>query len=254
VISWNGAALPVKPSQSGSRILAALERIARQQPIGVSDLARALEDNLPATQRAIATLAADGWIKAAPGTPTRWVLTSHIHSVAQYARGNHDLRRRAREALEDLRRVTGESVLLNVPEDGKFVVVEVLESPHFLRTTAPIGLIIAPKWSATGRALLPFMTLEVQQRYLGHPADDAMRADFAQTAARGYVISKGDVIRGSTNIAAPIFEAGEPIAAVLVSAPDDRMADSECEALGALVMSTARRLSHGTGTLHLPLS
>ena len=244
--------MSVKPSQSGSRVLAALQKIAQHQPIGVSDLARVLEDNIAATQRAIATLARDGWIKAARGKPTRWELTAHIHSVAEHAYRSNDLRRRARPLLEELWRETGESVLLNVPEDGKFVVVEVLESPQFLRTVAPVGLIVPSKWSATGRALLPFMTIDTQIQYIGHPADEAMRADFVETAARGYVISKGEVVQGSTNIAAPVFEAdGDPVAAVLISAPNDRVYEKEYERLGALVVSTARRISRGVGTLHV---
>lgn len=244
--------MSVKPSQSGSRILAALEKIAQHQPIGVSELARLLEDNIAATQRAIATLAGEGWIKVARGKPTRWELTAHIHSVAQHAYGSNDLRRRARPVLEELRRETGESVLLNVPEGGKFVVAEVLESPQFLRTVAPVGLIVPSKWSATSRALLPFMTLDKQRHYIGHPADEAMRADFVATAARGYVISKGEVVQGSTNIAAPVFEAdGEPVAAILISAPDDRACEKDYERFGALALAAARRISRSAGTLHI---
>lgn len=245
--------MPVKPSQSGSRILAALEQIAEHQPIGVSDLARLLDDNIAATQRAIATLAQDGWIKTASGTPTRWELTPHIHTVAQHAYGSNDLRRRARSALEELRQKTGESVLLNVPDGGKFVVIDVLESPHYLRTAPPVGLIVPSAWSATARAILPFMILEQQEEYIGKPADEAMVKDFAETARRGYVTSQGDVVRGSTNIAAPIFEIdGRPIGAVLISAPTDRAASNEYERLGNMVLSTARRLSRGKGQLHLP--
>src|SRR5262245_28119828 len=198
--------MPVKPSQSGSRILAALERIAEHQPVGVSDLARLLDDNVAAAQRAIATLAGDGWIRTAPGSPTRWELTAHIHTVAQHAYGSNDLRRRARPALEELWRETGESVLLNVPDGGKFIVIDVLESPHYLRTAPPVGLIVPSLWSATARAILPFMSLEQQLEYIGKAADEEMKADFAETARRGYVISEGDVVQGSTNIAAPIFE------------------------------------------------
>lgn len=245
--------MPVKPSESGSRILAALEKIAEHQPIGVSDLARLLDDNIGATQRAIATLARDGWIKTAAGSPTRWELTAHIHTVAQHAYGSNDLRRRARGALEDLRRDTGESVLLNVPEGGKFVVIDVLESPHYLRTAPPVGLIVPSVWSATARAILPFMTLQQQREYIGKPPDEAMLSDFIETTKRGYVISQGDVIQGSTNIAAPIFESdGHPIGAVLISAPTDRTASQEYERLGAKVMTTGRRLSRGSGRLYLP--
>lgn len=237
----------VKPSQSGARILATLEKIAVLQPVGVSDLARGLDENLSAVQRAVQTLADEGWIRAAPGRPVRWELTAHIHSVAQRALGGNDLRRRAHALLEALREETGESVILNVPDGGKFVVIDVLESPHYLRISAPVGLIVPAKASATAWALLPYMTADQQIEYVGEPPDAAMRAHFADTIERGYAISMGDVVPGSTNIAAPIFEFdGRPIGAVLVSAPNDRASIDDYARLGTLVAATARRLSRGS--------
>jgi IclR family acetate operon transcriptional repressor len=239
--------MSVKPSQSGARVLAALEQIARHQPLGVSELARLLETNVAAAQRAIATLAEEGWIRIAPGRPTRWELTAHIHAVAQHAYGSHDLRRRARAALEALWRETGESVLLNVPDGGKFIVIDVLESPHYLRTAPPVGLVVPARNSATARAMLPYMSREQQMEFLSEAPDPAMLEDFAAIVGRGYSISKGDVVAGSTNVAAPIFERdGRPVGAVLISAPTDRASEQECERLGAMVCATARRLSRAS--------
>lgn len=240
--------MSVKRSQGGSRILAVLESIAQNQPIGVSDLARILDADKSAIQRAIMTLADDGWIRAAPSKPTRWELTAHIHSVAQYAYSGHqDLRRRAHSTLELLRDETGESVLLNVPERGKFIVIDVLESRHYLRTAPPIGMIVSSRGSATSRAILPFMTHEEQIAYLGGPPEPALIEDFAATIVRGYVISQGEVVAGSTNIAAPIFDKdSRPIAAVLISAPNDRATAADYERLGTMVSSAARKLSCGS--------
>ena len=238
--------MPVKPSQSGARILAALEKIALKQPVGVSALARELDANIAATQRAIATLAEEGWIRMAIGKPTRWELTSHIHIVAQHAYGTNDLRRRAREPLEELWKKTGESVLLNVPDGGKFIVIDVFESPHYLRSAPPIGLVIPARASATAWAILPYMPPDLQMQFLDEAPDQALRDVFAQTIARGYAVSRGDVFAGSTNIAAPIFERdGRPIGAVLITIPNERAGAKEERKLGLLVVETAQRLSRG---------
>jgi IclR family acetate operon transcriptional repressor len=239
--------MPVKSSQSGARILAALEKIAANQPIGVSELARLLGANLAAAQRAIATLAEEGWIRMAAGKPTRWELTAHIHSVAQHAHGTHDLRRRARGPLEELWRQTGESVLLNVPDDGKFIVIDVFESPHYLRTAPPVGLVIPPKASATAWAMLPYMPPELQETYLGERPDSGLLETFSRTVELGYAVSHGDVFAGSTNIAAPIFEMnGLPNGAVLISLPNERASPEEIIRLGELVRATAQQLSRGS--------
>lgn len=239
--------MSVKTSQSGARILLALERIAENQPLGVSGLARSLDTNVAAAQRAIATLAEQGWIQPAEGRPVRWELTGHIHTVAQHAYGSHDLRRRARGVLEELWRETGESVLLIVPDDRRFIVADVLESRHFLRSAPPIGLVVPPRASATAWAMLPYMTPDRQLDFLDAPPDAAMEREFAATIARGYAISRGDVFAGSTNLAAPIFElSGRPVGAILISAPNDRAGEDVEARLGTMVLKAARELSRGS--------
>jgi DNA-binding IclR family transcriptional regulator len=234
----------VKRSQSASRVLSVLESIAKHQPIGVSELARQLGADKSAVQRAIMTLADEGWIRAAPGASTRWQPTAHILAVAHSALGSNDLRLRARSALEALRDKSGESVLLTVPEIGRFVVVDVVESRRMLRTVPSIGMAVPVRRSASSRAILPYMSREQQSDLLGCKPDPRLLQDFAATIDRGYSISSGDVIEGSTNIAAPILEIdGRPAGAVVVSAPSERLTMADHARVGAMVLETAKSLS-----------
>lgn len=236
--------MPVKRSQSASRVLAVLEKIAQNQPIGVSELSRVLGADKSAVQRAIMTLADEGWIRTAPVKPTRWELTARILAVGHIAHGRHNLRHRARSALEALRDESGESVLLNVPDAGRFVVIDVLESRQYLRTAPPVGMIVSTRSSATARSMLPFMTRERQIEFLGGPPDAALLEDFAITMERGFALSIGDVVVGSTNFAAPILEVdGQPVGAVVLSAPSDRVTTSDQVRMGRMVTATARGLS-----------
>jgi DNA-binding IclR family transcriptional regulator len=236
----------VKRSQSASRVLAVLERIARHQPIGVSELARRLDADKSAVQRAIMTLADNGWICAAPGTPTRWQLTAHIFAIAHIGHGSNDLRRRARNVLEALRDASQETVLLTVPDIRRFVVIDALESLQLLRMVPRIGLSVPVRGSATGRAVLAYMTPEAQIEMLGAAPDADLRREFEAARRRGYAVSDGDVVAGSTAIAAPIFEAdGQPVAAVVVSAPSERVTAKRHGRIGAMVLQAARDLSRG---------
>jgi IclR family acetate operon transcriptional repressor len=235
--------MPVKRSQSASRVLAVLEEVAIHQPVGVSALAKTLGADKSAIQRALMTLADDGWIRAAAGTPTRWELTAHIHVVAQGGPANNTLRQRARPSLEALRDKTGETLILTVPDVRQFVVVDVLESMQVLRTVYAIGMIVPPRESATGRAMLPYMNAERLNNMLGGPPDPALRAHFARTIERGYSVSEGDVLLGSSNVAAPIFEAdGQPVGAIVVSAPTQRMAH-RYDDIGEMLLEATRDLS-----------
>ncbi|MFD6105327.1 helix-turn-helix domain-containing protein, partial [Nocardia salmonicida] len=61
---------------SGLRICITSRMLAVLQPVGVADLARALDLPKSSVQRSLVTLHATGWIRPAAGTPTRWVVTT----------------------------------------------------------------------------------------------------------------------------------------------------------------------------------
>lgn len=239
--------MAVKRSKSAARVLRVLEEIARYQPIGVGDLARRLSADKSAVQRDVMTLADGGWIRAAHGAPTRWELTAHILTIAQLSHSGNDLRKRARSTLEALQLECGETILLTVPDRQQFVVIDVVESRHFVRTAPYVGLVVPAMGSATSRVLLPYMSDEQQVAFLGAPPDARMRNHFEKTLELGYAVSMGDVYSGSTNIGAPVFEAdGQPIAAIVVSAPSDRLTRKHHAHVGAQVLQAARNLSSGS--------
>jgi DNA-binding IclR family transcriptional regulator len=236
--------LAVKRSQSASRVLAIFELVAAHQPIGVSALAKLLDDDRSAVQRAVLTLADAGWIRLAPEPPVRWELSAHIFTIAHLPDSTNDLRQRTRVVLESLREQTGETAFLAIPDLNRFVVIELAESHHTLRMALKVGQVIGPRESATGRAFLPYLDADRQAAMLGHDPDDADLAEFAATRARGYGLSAGDVMPGATNLAAPLFGAkGEPVAALVVSGPSDRLTPERHADLGELVVRNATALS-----------
>ncbi len=102
--------MAVKRIKSAAKLLATFEAIAEHQPIGVGALARLLDADKSAQQRAIMSLADEGWIQAAPGEPTKWETTARIYVLAHLAQGHSGLRQRARVRLDALRSRTGESI------------------------------------------------------------------------------------------------------------------------------------------------
>jgi DNA-binding IclR family transcriptional regulator len=234
--------MAVNGSKSGTRILAVLECIARHQPVGVSEVARLMGADKSAIQRAIVTLAQEGWIHAGPLPPTRWSLTGHIHRIAHLASGG--LRQRVRSALEALRDATGETVGMVVPETSRFVSIEVAESRHLLRMALHVGQEVPSDVSATGRAVLPHLPLARQLELLGAAPSAALRRDFAASLRQGYFVREDDHVFHSISIAAPVFEAdGGPMGAVLLLAPRERLPPSQYARVSAMVLQTARDLS-----------
>jgi IclR family acetate operon transcriptional repressor len=223
-----------------------LEAIAAHSPIGVSALARLLDTDKNAVQRAIVTLAEAGWIAAAPGPTTRWELTAHIFAVAQMGHRKNDLRTRAKKELERLRDETGETALLTLADMRNFIVADVVASPHVLNASPSIGAITSPRDSATGRAVLPFLDPETQVALLGAAPDPELAEQLQATRRRGYSLVVGGPIEGVTSIAAAIFEIdGRPIGAVVVAGPTERISAEHQARIGGLVAAAARTLSRG---------
>lgn len=239
-------AVSVKRSQSGSRVLTVLEAIAHHQPIGIRALARLLDEDKSAIQRAVATLADEGWIRTCSEPPARWEVTAHILVVARAAQGSSDLRRRARPLLERLCDDTGETAFLAVPDLKNFVIVDVVESRQMLRMVPHVGIAVSARNTATGRALLPFMEPARQTALLGAEPDQPLLDSFELTRARGYAISEGEINIAATNIAAPVFDyEGKAVGAIVVCGPKERLTPAQHDAIGQAAASTARELSHG---------
>jgi IclR family acetate operon transcriptional repressor len=239
--------MSVKRLQSASRVLRVLEAVAQHQPIGVGALARSLDDDKSAVQRALMTLADDGWIRPAPGPSTRWELTTRIHVVADMAQGYTDLRDRSRIALDALRHDTGESIILAVPDIARLVIVDVLESRQLVRTAPYIGMVIPGATSAAGKAVLARMTPDARVAFLRAAVPAALETDLIEVADRGWSLNDEDIVAGATSMGAAITDPdGRPIAAVVISGPTVRLQPPERERLGALLVHTVDMLSAGS--------
>jgi IclR family acetate operon transcriptional repressor len=236
--------LAVKRSQSATRVLSVLEAVAARHPIGVSALAKLLDDDRCAVNRAVMTLADAGWIRPAHGAGSRWELSPRLFGIAHLPDNLNDLRARGRAVVDRVRDRTDETVFLAVPDVNRFLVIESAESPHALRMSSRVGQVFQSPDSATGRALLPYFDAERQAMILGRAPDAHDLAEFAATRARGYSLSAGDVMPGVTNLATAVFDTrAEPIACLVLSGPSDRVTPERHADLGALLAEGAAWLS-----------
>jgi len=236
--------LAVKRSQSAARVLAALEQIARHQPIGVSALARLLDADKSALQRDVMTLADAGWIRAAPGPSTQWELAPYAMTIAQLPASLSGLRMQARAALDALRQEINETVYLMAPDRNRFIVVDAIESRPGLRMFSPLGIVAQVRRTATGRAFLAGLPPQGQLDWLGEPPDAATLADFARVRQQGYAVSDGEMRPGSIAIAAPIFGLDQrPEAAICITGTSERLPPDRWAAIGEATAAAAMTVS-----------
>jgi IclR family acetate operon transcriptional repressor len=239
--------MAVKRSQGIARALRIIDLVAAEQPVGVSALARLLDEDRSAVQRAVLSLADAGWLRQAPDDRRAWELSAHRFTNAHQPHSGTDLRDRARKGLEELCESTGETAFLAIPDGRRFIVIEVVESRHMLRMAPRIGEIIDPEMSATGRAILAWLDPVERQAALGHAVSAEQAHDYALVRTRGYAASIGEVFAGSTNLAAPIFDAqGRPMGVAALCGPTERLDGAKRDKAGERLAALASQLSRST--------
>lgn len=154
----------------------------------------------------------------------RFVLGLRLIALGQAAADARPLRMLARQALEELRDQTGESVQLYVlePANGgqERRCILSLQSPHGLRWIVPEG------------ALLP-----LDRGSAGH----VLAGTRASRSGTGWVASVEEREPGVASVSAPVRAAdGTVLAAVSVSGPVERLSRRPGERFGAAVVAAAR--------------
>ncbi|MBU6266614.1 MAG: helix-turn-helix domain-containing protein [Sphingomonadales bacterium] len=238
--------MAVKASTNAVRVLTVLDAVARHQPIGVSELARLLDDDKSGIQRMLVALAEEGWIRADGSVKTRWSVTQRLRLLADLACGDGDLRTVARPVIEALRDASGETVSLVLADGNRFVVADVAESPALLRAVPRIGMAVPGRLSASALAFLPWLPPARQARLLGGTADEATATCIATAREQGFAIVESPRGGETVSIAAAIRDAaGQPLGALVLSAPQARLDAAQRLALGRQVRDAAAACAAG---------
>lgn len=230
-----------------------LDEVAARQPVGVSELARALELPKSSVQRTLQTLHSAGWIQPIGVEVKRWGLTTHMLRIGQRAAGELDLRNVAVPVMEELRSATQETVHLAVPEQDNVIVIERLDSPQSVRTFIPLGMAAPIAASANGKAILAARTRDEVRDLLERGLSaytpttvtdaEALLAQLEEIRRRGYATNEEEWREDVAAVAAAISAGGRPIAGISVSTPAHRMTPELQARYGELLTEAAHRIS-----------
>ena len=223
-----------------------LEEVAVRQPVGVSELARAVALPKSTVHRGLRALEAAGWIGSDGDEPPKWILRTKALDVGRHVVDGLGMRHKTTRAMEQLRQITEETIHLAVLEDGRMVIVDRLDSPKPLRSFYPLGFTLPVHAASTGKAILACLPKpELDALLRGRlarltPATITDRAlllaELDEVRRRGYATNRGEMRADIGSVAAAILDARKrPVAAMSISAPIQRMPKSLEPRLGRLV-------------------
>ena len=229
----------VKEIRSVRNACLMLEMIAREQPVGVSELARATDIDKSALQRLAVTLHRAGWLQqTAEG---RWRIAASVAQRLQSA-GTDTLVAVAGPLLDEVRDRTGETAMLVVIDGAQLRVLAVSDSRHNLRITAPVGSALPLVHSSALRSIAAHVTatdLEALRRLDPSLDDD----ELAVTRNRGWAVNDREIVPDAIVVGAPVLtDDGVPVAAIIACAPASRIDEAALERSGNTVLRASRTL------------
>jgi len=240
-------------STAVGRAIDVLDVVARA-PDGqrVSEVARLLELPKSSVWGILRTLEAKG-VVVRDADSQRYTLGARLFEVSERAGRDPVLRHAARPYLVQLGEDTGELAYLAIVREEHVLYVDKVESRHPIRYIAEVGTRRPLHCTATGKLYLSFLpaaeALERARRSSLMPFTRStitdpvrLRRELGAIRARGYAVSREELLEGVMGIAAPILRAGAMAGALVVAVLTSR-AEGREEQLARMVIRLAQQVS-----------
>lgn len=174
------------------------------------------------------------------------------------------LRKISRPILQDLWKVTSETVNLGILDGQDVFYLDVIQSPHPFRMASHAGTWRPLYCTSMGKALTAFLSPEERDHVLSslrferftprtitHPG--RLRKELEKIRKRGYALDDEEATLGARCVGAPVLlEGGRVAAAISVAGPTTRIAREKIPAFARAVLAAARAISSHLGSSDLP--
>ncbi|HTQ61294.1 MAG TPA: IclR family transcriptional regulator [Candidatus Solibacter sp.] len=165
------------------------------------------------------------------------------------------LRKISRPVLQELWRVTGETVNLGTLDGQDVFYLDVLQSPHPFRMASPVGSWRPVYCTAMGKALTAFLPPDEKEHVLNSLKFERLtprtivqpmrlRKELDNIRQRGYGLDDEEATLGARCISAPVMiDQGKVAAAISVAGPVARMSREKIPLLAKAVIASAKTIS-----------
>jgi DNA-binding IclR family transcriptional regulator len=251
----NGEARGVSVLQNGIAVLRAFS--VEETLLGVSEIAAKVGLHKSTVSRILATLEQERLVERDPST-RRFRLGLGIIAMAGPLLADLDVRRLAYPVLHELSRRTGETAALMLWDGGEAVCVEQVPSSAQVKHTTPLGTRYNTAASSSVQVFLAQLDpFEVRNLLLKGTIDlpglteaalEAYLLRLREVRDRGCALNYGESSLEEVGVAAPVRDhRGEPVAAVLLSAPRFRVSPDRLTVLAEATATAADEVSSRLG-------
>jgi|SRR5699024_10197774 len=239
--------------KKGLDVLMAFE--SQNSEMNLPGISKAAGITVSAAQRYAYTLEAMGFLQRNPETK-EYSLTPKIVELGYRYLHVNPLIEKANPFLQELSRITGETVNLSVPHGSGMVYIARFPTNLYATVHMPVGCRLPMFCTASGRAFLSLLgskevdaILRVEPLHAYTPTTitdiEELKKIIIRSREKGYAIANAEYYRSDLNIAVAITDIhNKPTAALNISAPAARWNLSEMEKkLLPHLINTGRNLS-----------
>jgi IclR family acetate operon transcriptional repressor len=248
----------LSPVHALGRGLSLIEFLGARGPQPLADIALGTGIAASTAHRLLATLQQHQFVRTDPATG-RWSIAIRAYEVGQAFVRGRDVVSVARPIMDRLMADVGETVSLALVDDEEIIFVAQVETDASLRAFFPPGERGPLHASGCGKAVVATWPDEriadaiARRGMLGYTADTLttlprLMAAVELTRECGWSVNDGEHTPGMRCVAAPIFDAqGRAVAAMSISGPASRVAQSDLMTLGPRIRSAVMDITAGIG-------
>ncbi|WP_020499217.1 IclR family transcriptional regulator [Sciscionella marina] len=234
--------------------LRVLEHVAQRQPVGVSELARAMDLPKTTVQRCLVTLREVGWLRVVDDQ-SRWAVTSKPLDIGLRAVGKDQIRAIADSYLEDLRARTDETIHLTVRQGDSLIIISRKDSRQAVRTYVELGTRAPLHATSCGLATLAQLPENEVENIINRGLNSftgttildptGLRDEIERTRKRGYSVNAAAWWRPQVCAVGSAILDNErcPIGAIAISIPSSRFNTLQVPYLGSCAIETTQAIS-----------
>lgn len=180
------------------------ECVIRNQPLGVTEIAKMLDLPKTTVHRTLESLESNKWISRQRQDPRKWVLTPRLWLLANQGPGM-EIRDLTLPAQVSLNKSTDENVHLTQSEGDTIVVIDKIESTQPIRVYDPLGTKVPLHQSSSGKAMLSTWADADIEHYLDRVEQKVLDnvstsrydrskiiAELNEVRERGYAVNTGN--------------------------------------------------------------
>jgi DNA-binding IclR family transcriptional regulator len=237
-----------------------IEALARNgEPMGLTEISRALNMNQSAVQRILGVLTERGYVKRPAGS-RKYQLGLAIWELGSEVIEHHHERRLVHPILRFAAQSTGLTAFLTYLDHPFLVYLDKVEGAHGRAHSTEPGSRIPIHRTAAGNAVLAYLP-DQQLNLLAQPQKDwtgflnfeatnveTLRQELGEIRQRRYATSQSGLTRGVNSIAAPIWSTSPiPFGSIALTAEERDLPASAFHELGVKLIGLAREATIALG-------